>query len=82
MSKQGLGQLVAQLAAGGYVEITDQAGDRRAKVVRRTAEGDRVVRGVRDALDDLEDRWRRAVGADRYRVFREVLAELVRDADR
>jgi DNA-binding MarR family transcriptional regulator len=82
VSKQGLGQLVGQLATGGYVEIGDHAGDRRAKVVRRTPEGDRVVRAVRDLLDDVEREWRRQVGAERYAVFREVLAELVRDAGR
>jgi DNA-binding MarR family transcriptional regulator len=82
VSKQGLGQLVGQLVTAGFVEIGEHAGDRRAKVVRRTPEGDRVVRGIRDLLDDVEERWRREVGAERYLVFRTVLAELVRGADR
>jgi DNA-binding MarR family transcriptional regulator len=82
VSKQGLGQLVTQLATGGFLVIDGDASDRRAKVVRRTAEGDRVVRGVRDLLDGVEARWRDEIGAERYAIFREVLAELVGGADR
>jgi DNA-binding MarR family transcriptional regulator len=77
VSKQGLGQLVAQLAAGGYVEILADTADRRAKVVQRTPLGDGVVRSIRGLLADLEARWSREVGADRYAVFRQVLTELV-----
>lgn len=78
VSKQGLGQLVTQLATGGFLVIGSDAGDRRAKVVRRTPAGDAVVRGVRDLLDEVEARWRDEVGAERYAVFRDVLATLVR----
>ena len=77
VSKQGLGQLVTQLAAGGFLVVEGDTGDRRAKMVRRTAEGDRVVRGVRELLDEVEARWRDEVGAERYDVFREVLVALI-----
>jgi DNA-binding MarR family transcriptional regulator len=77
VSKQGLGQLVAQLAAGGYLVVDGDAGDRRAKRVRRTPEGDRVVLAIRDLIGRTEDRWRAEIGPERYAVFREVLAELV-----
>jgi DNA-binding MarR family transcriptional regulator len=77
VSKQGLGQLVGQLAAGGWVAVTDDPADRRAKIVRRTPAGDDVVRGVRDLLADTEGKWRAEVGPDRYAIFRAVLEELV-----
>lgn len=77
VSKQGLGQLVGQLAAGGWIDVADDPADRRAKVVRRTPAGDDVVRGVRDLLAGAEQRWRAQVGPDRYAVFRSVLEELV-----
>ncbi|HET6530052.1 MAG TPA: hypothetical protein VFH03_05480 [Actinoplanes sp.] len=70
VSKQGLGQLVTQLAAGGFLVIEGDAADRRAKRVRRTAEGDQVVRGIRDLLDGIEARWRDEVGPERYEIFR------------
>jgi DNA-binding MarR family transcriptional regulator len=77
VSKQGLGQIVAQLAAGGYLETVADPADRRAKLVRRTARGDEVIRTIRALLSRVEARWRREVGAERYAVFREVLNELV-----
>jgi DNA-binding MarR family transcriptional regulator len=77
VSKQGLGQLVAQLTASGYVELGADPADRRAKVVRRTPRGDGVVQAIRDLLADVEARWSREVGPDRYAVFRQVLRELV-----
>jgi DNA-binding MarR family transcriptional regulator len=77
ISKQGLGQLVGQLVAGGYLESVADPDDRRAKLVRRTARGDDVVRAIRTLLSRVEARWRREIGAERYAVFREVLTELV-----
>jgi DNA-binding MarR family transcriptional regulator len=77
VTKQGLGQLVAQLAAGGYLETVPDPADRRAKLVRRTARGDEVTRTIRALLTRVEARWRREVGAERYAVFRAVLSELV-----
>jgi DNA-binding MarR family transcriptional regulator len=81
VSKQGLGQIVAQLVAGGYLETVVDPADRRAKLVRRTARGDEVTSTIRALLSRVEARWRREVGAERYAVFREVLRELV-DANR
>jgi len=80
VSKQGLGQLVGQLAAGGFVVVANDAGDRRAKIVRRTAAGDEVVRAIRALLAEVEARWRAEVGPERYAVFRAVLADLVAGA--
>lgn len=77
VSKQGLGQLVTQLAAGGFVVLVSDPADGRAKIVRRTPVGDDVVLGVRDLLARVEDSWRDEVGAERYGVFRSVLADLV-----
>jgi len=77
VSKQGLGQIVAQLAAGGYVETVPDPADRRAKLIRRTARGDEVTRTIRALVTRVEARWRREVGAERYAVFRAVLSELI-----
>jgi len=77
VSKQGLGQIVAQLATDGYLELSVDPADRRAKVVRRTAEGDRVIIEMRKLLNRVEQDWRREVGPERYAVFRAVLEELV-----
>ena len=80
VSKQGLGQLVGQLAAGGFVVVDNDAGDRRAKIVRRTPAGDEVVRAIRALLVEVEARWRAEVGPERFAVFRSVLVDLVAGA--
>jgi DNA-binding MarR family transcriptional regulator len=77
ITKQALGQLAVQLADRGFVEMVPDSGDRRAKLVRCTPAGMRATARARQILATLEDDWRRRVGAERYDVFREVLAELV-----
>jgi DNA-binding MarR family transcriptional regulator len=76
ITKQALGQLATQLADKGYVETVADPSDRRAKLIRCTASGDRARRALCAIALALEDRWRREVGDDRYAVFREVLAQL------
>jgi DNA-binding MarR family transcriptional regulator len=77
VTKQGLGQLVAQLTQAGYVRLVTDPADRRAKVVRCTDLGEQAQELMRSRLVEVELRWSDKVGPARYRVFREVLAELV-----
>ena len=76
ITKQALGQLAAQLADRGYVEMIPDPSDRRAKLIGCTPRGERARRAVHAAAATLEERWRAEVGDDRYTVFREVLSEL------
>lgn len=76
ITKQALGQLVAQLADRGYVELVADGRDRRAKIIRCTPRGEQARRAIRGAAAALEEQWRSEVGDARYAVFREVLAEL------
>jgi len=76
ISKQGLGQIVAQLVSAGYVEVLPDPADKRARLVLRTTTGDYFRKEVRSLLAEVEDRWRDEVGADRYATFRAVLHEL------
>jgi DNA-binding MarR family transcriptional regulator len=78
ITKQALGQLATQLANRGYVETLADPSDRRAKLIRCTPLGEGVRRAVHATVAAVEDRWRTEVGADRYAVFREVLAEIGR----
>jgi DNA-binding MarR family transcriptional regulator len=77
VTKQGLGQLVAQLTSAGYLQLVTDPADRRAKVIRCTELGEQAQELMRARLDEVERRWRAEVGTARYRAFREVLAELV-----
>ena len=76
MTKQGIGQFVTQLTESGHLRVELKPEDRRIRVVRRTAKGDRSVQGLSVLLDRLEADWANRVGAARYREFREILEEL------
>ncbi len=76
MTTQGCGQFVRQLAALEMVEVTVAEHDARARRVRITRRGLDAVARARRVLDACEGEWADRVGAERYRVFREVLAEV------
>jgi DNA-binding MarR family transcriptional regulator len=80
VSKQGLGQLVKQLVEGGYLDEAEDPTDRRARIIKRTRRGDRVVEQIHQITADLEARWRAEIGPKKYDVFREVLTRLVAGA--
>ncbi|HEY6423549.1 MAG TPA: hypothetical protein VIY28_09960 [Pseudonocardiaceae bacterium] len=54
ISKQGLGQIATQLAEGGYIEMSPDPADRRAKLVCRTPLGDHVRQTMRTVIADVE----------------------------
>jgi DNA-binding MarR family transcriptional regulator len=76
ITKQALGQLAAQLADRGYVEMVPDPRDKRAKLIRCTPRGERARHALRATAATLERQWQAQVGESRYAVFREVLAEL------
>ncbi len=76
VSSQGLGQLVKHLEREGYLSLAPDPTDRRAKLLHRTAAGDKVVAQVAALLDSVEQTWRAEIGPTRFDTFREVLAEL------
>lgn len=76
ITKQALGQFVTFLEELGYVETRLDPNDRRVRIVSRSALGDQAVRETNEMYTRLERKWKRQVGADRWRVFREVMTEL------
>lgn len=76
LTKQALGQALAPLETGGYVEVVPDPADRRARIVRRTERGHDVVDAVLGLQAEFDARWSARVGAERWAAAREVLAEL------
>ena len=76
MTTQGCGQFVRQLAGLGMVEVAVADHDARARRVRITAEGREALARATRVLRACDEEWADRVGAERYRVFREVLAEV------
>ena len=76
MTTQGCGQFVRQLAALGMVEVAVADHDARARRVRITRRGQDALARAALVLRTCDEEWAERVGAERYRVFREVLAEV------
>jgi DNA-binding MarR family transcriptional regulator len=76
MTTQGCGQFVRQLAGLGMVEVAVADHDARARRVRITARGREALARSAQVLQACDDEWSEQVGPERYRVFREVLAEV------
>lgn len=73
ISKQAIGRRIQEMEVRGLVTIGPDPTDRRAVIVRRTAEGDRLMTFTRGQIADLEAELAAVVGGDRYAAFRAVL---------
>jgi DNA-binding MarR family transcriptional regulator len=76
MTTQGCGQFVRQLEALGMVEVAVADHDARARVVRATERGRLALARSAAVLRACDEAWAEQVGAERWRVFREVLEEV------
>src|SRR5829696_3140659 len=76
MTTQGCGQFVRQLAELGMVEVAVADHDARARRVRITERGRDAISRSTAVLRACDEAWSEQVGPERYRVFRDVLAEV------
>ena len=76
ITKQAMGQRLVELEARGWIRVDRDPDDRRARLVRRTPEGDAVRVVVAGAIAAAVADWAERVGADRYATCKAVLAEL------
>ncbi len=78
MTKQSMGELIADLEAKGYAERREDPSDRRAKVVVLTEAGVRLDREAGRAIAEIERSYRRRLGPGRFELLRAALDELRR----
>jgi DNA-binding MarR family transcriptional regulator len=76
MTKQGMGQLVADLEKNGFVERVEDPADRRAKLVRLTKKGWRHVRDAREIIAEIEEAYAWRIGEKRLETLRDALKDL------
>lgn len=77
--KQIVGTIVDELAALGYVRREPDPADRRAKRIVPTERGLDEMAKARAIIAGIEDRHRRALGEERYAVFKDAFREIARD---
>jgi DNA-binding MarR family transcriptional regulator len=76
LTKQAVGEVVADLERRGYLERVPDPKDGRAKIIRLT---DRGVEGTLTAariFDEIEERWEERVGAEELARVRDTLERL------
>jgi len=76
ITKQSMGELVAQLERNGYVERVPDPDDRRAKLVRSTARGSELYAVARRFVAEVEAEWTERLGQRKMGTLRELLVEL------
>lgn len=81
ITKQAMGERLAEMAERGWIAIEPDPADGRARIVRRTPEGDRVRALTEQAIASVEASFAEEVGDERYATFLEVLAELADELD-
>jgi DNA-binding MarR family transcriptional regulator len=78
ITKQALNYLLGELERLGYLERRPDAEDLRSKRIALTTRGVAAIGVIRDAVEELETEWARALGADRFAQLRDALVDLDR----
>jgi DNA-binding MarR family transcriptional regulator len=76
VTKQSAGFLVDQLEQQGYVERVPDPTDARARLVRFSTRGERMLPTAAAAVTEVEQEWAQFLGAERMDALREILTDL------
>jgi DNA-binding MarR family transcriptional regulator len=82
ITPQGASLIARQMARNGYITITPDARDGRARVLALADRGRAVVAEAHRFHQGFERQWARALGADDVATVRRVLTELVQEHPR
>jgi DNA-binding MarR family transcriptional regulator len=73
LTKQSVGEAVADLEHLGFVERVPDPADGRAKIIQLTSHGAEALEAAQEIFADIERRFAEGVGRQRYAEFRETL---------
>jgi DNA-binding MarR family transcriptional regulator len=76
MTKQAANRLIRHLERQGYLALEADGSDQRARVVRLTPRGWRLIREIREAVQEVEAEWADRLGPQRFKTLRSMLKEL------
>ena len=81
MTKQSMGQLVADMEGRGLVELTTDPSDGRAKIVRLTARGWEMHEAAGEIGKGLEADWSSRLGPQKFQDLKQLLKDLIASLD-
>ena len=76
MTKQAMGEFVADLADRGYVTVEPDPSDRRVRQVSLTPSGAEAARWARAALQRVDDLWAERLSARDVATLKRLLARV------
>ncbi|MBM5810400.1 MAG: winged helix-turn-helix transcriptional regulator [Gammaproteobacteria bacterium] len=76
MTKQGMGQLVDELERLGYVERVPHPTDSRAKIVRFTGQGRRLMAHGVEIGEIIQMEYAKLIGSRRLKILHDTLEDL------
>jgi DNA-binding MarR family transcriptional regulator len=76
LTKQSVGEAVADLEQLGFVERVPDPEDGRAKIIRLTSHGADALAAAEEIFSGIEARFAAEVGRERFDEFRETLTRL------
>jgi DNA-binding MarR family transcriptional regulator len=76
ITKQSVGEAVADLERLGFVERVPDPDDGRAKIIRLTPHGGEAMAAAQEIFDDIEARLAEELGHDNFHRFRETLVRV------
>jgi DNA-binding MarR family transcriptional regulator len=77
MTKQAVGEVVADLEELDYVERVPDPEDRRAKTIRLTEQGWDAQSAALRIFNDMEQRWAAELGAERIAGLRDTVEAIL-----
>jgi len=77
VSRQAVAQAVAALERHAYVVRGPHPSDARARIIELTPKGRDALRVMRANALDVERRWRKSLGEQRFEELRETLSALL-----
>jgi DNA-binding MarR family transcriptional regulator len=77
ITPQSMGQIVDELEQLGYVVRTPDPADRRAKLIKLTADGQKVARQGATTIQGIEERLTELLGVHDYEKLRTILTAIV-----
>jgi DNA-binding MarR family transcriptional regulator len=78
MTKQAVGELVRYLSAQGYLEISADETDRRAKRVALTDRGWQAIDTGQRVIDDFDHWLDESIGAEEVGRLRDALTQIIK----
>jgi DNA-binding MarR family transcriptional regulator len=81
ITKQAMGRLASELEATGYIQIETDLKDARVRVLKLTAEGNKLMLDSLDVMAELERRYASMIGNNRLTAILRGLSTFIAQAE-